>query len=72
MKNWQLDATLQSAGLGVASIRDLASSVPIAVVAVPVEVVGKVGVALCHRHHPGRYLSGQEADVPTAAVVNFW
>ena len=29
MKNRQLDATLQSAGLGVASIRDLAASVPI-------------------------------------------
>ena len=35
MKNRQLDATLQSAGLGVASIRDLAASVPIQVVAVP-------------------------------------
>ncbi|RVB45439.1 TAXI family TRAP transporter solute-binding subunit, partial [Mesorhizobium sp. M7A.F.Ca.CA.001.06.1.1] len=29
IKNRQLDATLQSAGLGVASIRDLATSVPI-------------------------------------------
>ncbi|MCP6756567.1 TAXI family TRAP transporter solute-binding subunit, partial [Klebsiella pneumoniae] len=28
MKNRQLDATLQSAGLGVASIKDLANSVP--------------------------------------------
>ena len=36
IKNRQLDATLQSAGLGVASIRDLASSIPITVVAVPV------------------------------------
>ena len=35
IKNRQLDATLQSAGLGVASIRDLATSVPINVVAVP-------------------------------------
>jgi TRAP transporter TAXI family solute receptor len=32
MKNRQLDATLQSAGLGVSSIRDLATSVPIVVV----------------------------------------
>ena len=35
MKNRQLDATLQSAGLGVAAIRDLASSVEIVVVEVP-------------------------------------
>jgi TRAP-type uncharacterized transport system substrate-binding protein len=35
MKNRQLDATLQSAGLGVASIRDLATSVEIVVVEVP-------------------------------------
>jgi TRAP-type uncharacterized transport system substrate-binding protein len=32
MKNRQLDATLQSAGLGVSSIRDLATSVKIVVV----------------------------------------
>src|SRR5437899_4176364 len=38
MKNRQLDATLQSAGLGVASIRDLAAGVPITVVAVPKEL----------------------------------
>ncbi len=43
MKNRQLDATLQSAGLGVASIRDLATSLPIQVVAVPPEVAQKLG-----------------------------
>ena len=43
MKNRQLDATLQSAGLGVASIRDLASSVPIQVVAVPADVAYDLG-----------------------------
>ena len=45
MKNRQLDVTLQSAGLGVASIRDLATSVKITVVAVPADVVAKVGDA---------------------------
>jgi TRAP transporter TAXI family solute receptor len=39
IKNRQLDATLQSAGLGVASLRDLATSVPINVVAVSPEIV---------------------------------
>src|ERR687897_3283701 len=43
MKNRQLDATLQSAGLGVSSIRDLATSVPIAVVEIPADVVAKAG-----------------------------
>jgi TRAP transporter TAXI family solute receptor len=43
MKNRQLDATLQSAGLGVSSIRDLATSVPIVVVEIPAAVVDKVG-----------------------------
>jgi TRAP transporter TAXI family solute receptor len=45
MKNRQLDATLQSAGLGVSSIRDLATSVKIVVVPVPADVVTKVGDA---------------------------
>ena len=43
MKNRQLDATLQSAGLGVASIRDLSTAVKIVVVSVPADVVAKVG-----------------------------
>ena len=45
IKNRQLDVTLQSAGLGVASIRDLATSVKIVVVAIPADVVAKVGDA---------------------------
>lgn len=45
IKNRQLDATLQSAGLGVASIRDLATAVKIVVVPVPADVVAKVGDA---------------------------
>ena len=44
MKNRQLDATLQSAGLGVASIRDLASSVAISVVRSRPKLVQKVGL----------------------------
>ena len=43
MKNRQLDATLQSAGLGVASLKDLSTSTDITVVAVPKEVVDKIG-----------------------------
>ena len=39
MKNRQLDVTLQSAGLGVSSLRDLATSVDIVVVPIPADVV---------------------------------
>src|SRR5215813_1865928 len=42
MKNRQLDATLQSAGLGVASLKDLSNSSAITVVAIPKETVDKI------------------------------
>jgi TRAP transporter TAXI family solute receptor len=45
MKNRQLDATLISAGLGVAAIRDLATSVKIVIVPIPADVVAKIGEA---------------------------
>lgn len=72
MKNRQLDATLQSAGLGVASLRDLATAMKIVVVPIPGAVVAKVGdpayqsVAI-----PANTYEGQTAEVPTAAVENF-
>ncbi|MCC7216317.1 MAG: TAXI family TRAP transporter solute-binding subunit [Burkholderiales bacterium] len=72
IKNRQLDATLQSAGLGVASIRDLATSVKIVVVAVPADVVTKVGdPAYQPAVIPANTYEGQTADVPTAAIPNF-
>jgi TRAP transporter TAXI family solute receptor len=71
MKNRQLDATLQSAGLGVASIRDLATSVPITVVAVPKAEVEKIGAPYMSVVIPAGTYEGQGADVETAAVGNF-
>jgi len=71
MKNRQLDATLQSAGLGVASIRDLAATTPIVVVAVPAEVVDTIGAPYLAAAIPAGTYDGQTADVPTAAVGNF-
>ena len=72
IKNRQLDATLQSAGLGVAAIRDLATSVKIVVVAVPADVVAKVGdPAYQPAVIPANTYEGQTADVPTAAIPNF-
>lgn len=72
MKNRQLDATLQSAGLGVASIRDLATAVKIVVVPVPHEVVEKVGDAAYQPAViPANTYAGQTEDLPTAAIPNF-
>ena len=71
MKNRQLDATLQSAGLGVASIRDLAASVPITVVEVPANVVEAVGAPYLEATIPAGTYEGQDADVATAAVTNY-
>ena len=71
MKNRQLDATLQSAGLGVASIRDLASSVPITVVEVPADIVAQAGAPYQTATIPAGTYEGQDADVQTAAVQNY-
>lgn len=72
MKNRQLDATLQSAGLGVASIRDLATSIKIVVVAVPADVVAKVGDAAYQPAViPANTYTGQTVEVATAAIPNF-
>ncbi len=72
IKNRQLDATLQSAGLGVASIRDLATSVKIVVVSIPAAIVEKVGDAA---YQPGiipaNTYDGQTADVQTASIPNY-
>jgi len=71
MKNRQLDATLQSAGLGVSSIRDLATSVPIVVVEIPADIVTKVGSPYIKATIPAGTYDGQTAPVETAAVVNY-
>jgi uncharacterized protein len=72
MKNRQLDATLQSAGLGVSSLRDLAVSLPTVVVAIPADLVRKTGdPAYLPATIPAHTYEGQNEDVPTAAVQNF-
>lgn len=71
MKNRQLDATLQSSGLGVASIKDLANSVPIVVVEVPAAIIDKIGAPYLKATIPANTYEGQAVDVATAAVPNF-
>ncbi|MCA1400428.1 TAXI family TRAP transporter solute-binding subunit [Bradyrhizobium sp. BRP56] len=71
MKNRQLNATLQSAGLGVASLKDLSTSSEITVVAVAKETVDKIGPPFVSVIIPANTYTGQDKDVPTAAVVNY-
>ncbi len=72
MKNRQLDVTLQSAGLGVASIRDLATAVKIVVVAIPPDVVAKIGDAAYQPTTiPANTYTGQTEAVPSIAIKNF-
>lgn len=71
MKNRQLSATLQSAGLGVASLKDLSNSSEISVVAVPKAVVEKIGPPFVAATIPAGTYKGQNQDVPTAAVINY-
>jgi uncharacterized protein len=68
----ELDATLQSAGLGVDSIRQLGTSLPIRLLEVPKDVVTKINnPAMVPSVIPARTYEGQTTDVETAAIVNF-
>lgn len=72
MKNRQLDATLISAGLGVAAIRDLATAVKIIIVPVPADVVAKIGEAAYQSGTvPANTYNGQTEAVATVAIQNF-
>jgi len=72
MKNRQLDVTLQSAGLGVSALRDLATSVDIMVVPIPPDIIKKTNdPAYLVATIPANTYRGQTADVPSAAVQNF-
>jgi hypothetical protein len=72
IKNRQLDATLISAGLGVAALRDLATSVKIQIVPVPADVIAKIGDPAYQAHTiPANTYEGQDREVPTVAIQNF-
>ena len=72
MKNRQIDVTLQSAGLGVSALRDLAASMQIVVVEIPPAVVAKIGdPAYQPAIIPAGTYEGQNKDVPAIAIQNF-
>lgn len=71
IKNRQLDATLQSSGLGMAAIRDLSSVMPLNYIAIPPDVVSKIGnPAYQSAMIPANTYDGQAEAVPTVAITN--
>jgi TRAP transporter TAXI family solute receptor len=71
MRNKQLDATLQSGGLGIPALRDFANAFSVTFVEVPAAVVAKVGVPYAKGTIPKETYKGQSADVQTATVRNY-
>jgi len=72
MKNRQIDITLQSAGLGVSALRDLATSMDVVVVPIPPDVIKKTNdPAYLPATIPANTYRGQATDVPAAAIQNF-
>jgi len=72
VKNRQLDVTLVSSGLGMASLRDLAVSMKTVVVPIPASVVKGVGdPAYLPGLIPPNTYEGQTTEVQTAAIKNF-
>jgi TRAP transporter TAXI family solute receptor len=72
MKNRQLDATLISAGLGVAAVRDLGTALKIVIVPVPAEAIARIGdPAYQAASIPANTYSGQTTELPTVAIQNF-
>jgi hypothetical protein len=73
IKNRQLDATLQSSGLGMAAFRDLAATLPVRFVPIPPEVVEAIGSPAYQASEiPAGTYEGQEEAVPTAAIRNIF
>ncbi len=67
----KLDATLQSAGLGVTSIKELSEATDIVIVPVPPALVRKIGVPFKPDRIPARTYVSQDKSVPTASVMNY-
>jgi TRAP transporter TAXI family solute receptor len=72
VQNRQLDATLQSAGLGNPALRDLANNVEVVFIPIPPEVIARIGdKAYTDGVIPANTYKGQTAAVPTAKIGNF-
>ena len=72
MRNRQLDATLQSGGLGIPALRNIANAFSVVIVEVPSGIVNKVGVPYTKGVIPKDTYKGQDADVQAATVLNYF
>jgi uncharacterized protein len=71
MKNRQLDATLQSAGLGVASLRDLSTSINVVFIPIPADIIAKINDAAYEPSTiPADTYEGQTEALSTVAIRN--
>ena len=72
MKNRQLDVTLLSSGLGVAALRDLATSQKVVFLTIPADIVAKINdPAFQVGVIPAKTYEGQDGDVSTISVQNY-
>ena len=72
MKNRQLDVTLLSSGLGVAALRDLATSQKVVFLTIPADIVAKINdPAFQVGVIPAKTYEGQDVDVSTISVQNY-
>ena len=71
MIDGKLDATLQSAGLGVASLSRLSNDDDIVVIPIPANLVEKMGPPFVPATIPANTYRGQNDDVPTATIMNY-
>jgi hypothetical protein len=71
MRNHQLDASLQSAGLGVPALTQFANAFSINVVEIPASIVDAAGIPYTKGIIPKGTYKGQENDVSTATVLNY-
>lgn len=71
MIDGKLDATLQSAGLGVASLNRLSNLSDIVVVPIPADLVATIGPPFVAAIIPANTYRGQDRDVPTATIMNY-
>ncbi|MGE5538694.1 MAG: TAXI family TRAP transporter solute-binding subunit [Gemmatimonas sp.] len=71
MRGGRIDGAIQSAGLGVSAIRDLASSMDVVVVEIPPAIVATIGAPYVQATIPGGTYRGQARPVATASIPNY-
>ncbi|MFZ4538491.1 TAXI family TRAP transporter solute-binding subunit [Propionivibrio sp.] len=72
LKNRQIDVTLISSGLGVAALRDLASSQQVVFIPIPAEIVARINDSAFQLGIiPAKTYEGQNTEVQSIAVQNY-